>query len=334
MNNIIQGKAINFNEEVSNLNLIQNKNLLNIEKSALKEEFEMPYLFSPSKTNFNFPNKKIQQNPNPSFPPQKKLNLPPDAFEPNFLNQSDKINNSNKKINVPSEQKNKTRLNNTLQENSQKCTCTRTQCQKKYCYCFSRGIPCQGCECKGCLNLPKIKNEINGINNNIYQDMNINYQTTGCNCSKSHCLKKYCECFKIGLGCTNHCRCVDCKNMNINKYLNNKENINNENVMNNNIINEEDIIDNEIWKEISKKYKINAFEIFILNKNLVIKDRYIDLTLDKMNINTTPKLTNKKRSRTGNSTMRTCPTTNSNSRRRRNYVQVNSNVKTKKLIIN
>ena len=130
MNNIIQGKAINFNEEVSNLNLIQNKNLLNIEKSALKEEFEMPYLFSPSKTNFNFPNKKIQQNPNPSFPPQKKLNLPPDAFEPNFLNQSDKINNSNKKINVQSEQKNKTRLNNALQENVQKCTCTRTQCQK------------------------------------------------------------------------------------------------------------------------------------------------------------------------------------------------------------
>ena len=163
--------------------------------------------------------------------------------------------------------------------------------------------------------------------------MNINYQTTGCNCSKSHCLKKYCECFKIGLGCTNHCRCVDCKNININKYLNNKENINNENVMNNNIINDEDLIDNEIWKEISKKYKINAFEIFILNKNLVIKDRYIDLTFDKMNINTTPKLTNKKRSRTGNSNMRTCPTTNSNSRRR-NYVQVNSNVKTKKLIIN
>ena len=34
----------------------------------------------------------------------------------------------------------------------------------------------------------------------------------GCNCTRSNCLKKYCECFKGGIKCTESCRCRDCKN--------------------------------------------------------------------------------------------------------------------------
>ncbi len=33
-----------------------------------------------------------------------------------------------------------------------------------------------------------------------------------CNCTRSKCLKKYCECYKAGIKCKENCRCRDCKN--------------------------------------------------------------------------------------------------------------------------
>lgn len=35
---------------------------------------------------------------------------------------------------------------------------------------------------------------------------------SGCNCKKSQCLKKYCECFAAQVGCTALCNCRDCSN--------------------------------------------------------------------------------------------------------------------------
>lgn len=34
----------------------------------------------------------------------------------------------------------------------------------------------------------------------------------GCNCKKSNCSKKYCECFRKGQGCGKSCNCVGCGN--------------------------------------------------------------------------------------------------------------------------
>ncbi len=36
--------------------------------------------------------------------------------------------------------------------------------------------------------------------------------STGCNCKKSQCLKKYCECFEGGVICGEQCKCKSCQN--------------------------------------------------------------------------------------------------------------------------
>ena len=34
----------------------------------------------------------------------------------------------------------------------------------------------------------------------------------GCNCKKTFCIKKYCECYQAGKKCGTHCKCEECKN--------------------------------------------------------------------------------------------------------------------------
>ena len=294
-----------------------------------------------------------KQNPN-------KINMPPNntisSLAPNNMQNLDNfnINNSTKLENTQ---------NNTILENIQNnnnvnyvknlkkivCTCTKTQCQKKYCACFASGIPCQGCDCKDCLNIPReskvIMHEGDKIyNNSKEKDLNIQSniipdnkgQAIVCNCTKSKCMKKYCECYKMGFDCGNLCRCIDCQNKNNKNFYSNinpmKNYIENENVINDMQKNmQNDYI--EKLKEICKSLSINAMGIHIHNKKMIIEEREIDLNRSKINLNTTPKL-NKKRARGKNENynLKTCPTTgNSSRRKKRGYSQINSNVKVKKI---
>ena len=36
----------------------------------------------------------------------------------------------------------------------------------------------------------------------------------GCRCKRSRCLRKYCECYGVGLKCGENCICEDCQNGN------------------------------------------------------------------------------------------------------------------------
>jgi len=114
----------------------------------------------------------------------------------------------------------------TFNENSivkSKCTCSKTRCIKKYCECFSNGKFCLDCECENCFNIPEnikslneIKTKENAKSEKNKEDLQKN-NIIICNCTKSGCSKKYCECFKAGKKCSEECRCIHCDNLDLYK---------------------------------------------------------------------------------------------------------------------
>ncbi|KAG2630608.1 hypothetical protein PVAP13_3KG537400 [Panicum virgatum] len=120
-----------------------------------------------------------------------------------------------------------------------RCSCKKSKCLKLYCECFAAGVYCsEPCTCQGCLNTeshmetvlstrqqiesrnplafaPKVIHtsepglELGDFSNKTPASAR---HKRGCNCKKSSCLKKYCECFQGGVGCSISCRCEGCKN--------------------------------------------------------------------------------------------------------------------------
>ena len=358
--NLIKGKKINFNDEVSNYNNIQNN------KSPLKEENNQQFFIPDAISNLNnnvISNNKIQ----PAENQKTQFTLPPNKqIYPQIINNNQKI--------IEKEISNKIT-----------CTCSRIKCTKKYCACFAAGKFCQGCNCKDCCNTMENNNNdnksINILNNNINSINIINDNNTKedfaqrrilpekkmqiieCNCTKSKCLKKYCECFKNGFGCGSLCRCIGCANkgnnninQNKNQILNNYNNenyspniINNEkNYNENNNINNNNYIEHnnaspqsENYQQEQPKYinyclEMSGMGIFIHDKQINIEEREVNMNQHINIINTTPQLTSKKRSRAkvDSSNIKNYTTTAGSSRRtKKRYSSVNKNINKKKLLI-
>jgi hypothetical protein len=100
------------------------------------------------------------------------------------------------------------------------CNCKKTGCLKMYCECFSSGKLCTAdCNCCSCSNceehLPKVekaKEQARQRHKHTQYDPVEGGLRKHCNCKKTQCQKKYCECYNAGRKCTDKCKCEDCLN--------------------------------------------------------------------------------------------------------------------------
>ena len=219
-NNEIQGKRIDFTAESIDMIKLNNKMPLAQPSNGFNNNRFYNNLNNINNINnylFNQNNINIINN-NIDYTNQKL------GISPNHNNATSFLNNNNYLNNMSMNNINS--INNT----TNKCTCSKTGCKKKYCACFSRGKYCDGCECKNCENVPNPNTPTTPTQNfQKIEDSNENpkSQKVICNCTKSNCMKKYCECFKQGFNCNSLCRCWDCKNNKI--YINNNMTISNNN---------------------------------------------------------------------------------------------------------
>ncbi|XVF28785.1 hypothetical protein REPUB_Repub15cG0061300 [Reevesia pubescens] len=146
----------------------------------------------------------------------------------------------NEELNQNSPKKKRRRLEQAAEgEACKRCNCKKSKCLKLYCECFAAGVYCiEPCSCQDCFNKPihedvvlatrkqiesrnplafapkviKASDSILEVRDDSSKTPASARHKRGCNCKKSSCLKKYCECYQGGVGCSINCRCEECKN--------------------------------------------------------------------------------------------------------------------------
>ena len=171
--------------------------------SNLKEEQKIPINYP---TNFMLDN--ILKENNEFYKEKKEENNMKDL---NNINNEENDNNTEK---LKSQEKN----NNTNvtkfftnHNYGYKCSCSKTQCNRKYCECFNSGNYCVDCNCKNCINKPPV-NSYTNKHPKKDDSSKLKKEKIICTCTKSGCNKNYCECYKVGQKCSSLCRCIGCEN--------------------------------------------------------------------------------------------------------------------------
>ncbi|XP_042004427.1 protein tesmin/TSO1-like CXC 5 isoform X1 [Salvia splendens] len=140
----------------------------------------------------------------PQSPPVAPVHAPKLALQPLLKMESPKSREHNPEQNGGTPKKQK------------QCRCKNSRCLKLYCECFANGVYCDGCNCVNCYNTKeKEADRKEAIGAVLERKPDAFYgaeQSRGCNCKRTGCLKKYCECFQANIPCSDKCKCVDCKN--------------------------------------------------------------------------------------------------------------------------